>query len=123
MNGDGGVENESNERLAFYEREVSIRISIETVVFVDGRLVGPDRKNWLPRWKAWIDAERDFVATMLNCSEIDLRPRLHEVQSETLAKTSESGQTTRTGPEQHVLPFASHYKRTDYGSVYQNAQR
>ena len=50
---------ESSQLLASFQKQTSIVISLEAVVFEDGRAVGRDRNNWIPRWRAQIDAERD----------------------------------------------------------------
>ncbi len=44
----------------FYQRQASIEISLEAVIFSDGKTVGDDTGFHIPRIKAWVDAERDL---------------------------------------------------------------
>jgi len=54
-----------DQRLRFYHEQRGIEASLELVVLDDGTAVGPDSEGWLPHFRAWMDAERDFVHTVL----------------------------------------------------------
>ena len=53
------------QRLQHYHAQRSIEVSIELVVFDDGTAVGPDGAGRFAKFKAWVDAERDFARTAL----------------------------------------------------------
>jgi hypothetical protein len=53
------VKDTVSDLLALYNKQRSIAISLDAVAFDDGTAAGPDLGQWIPRWKAHIDAERD----------------------------------------------------------------
>lgn len=57
------------------EAQSHIEVSLELAVFDDGTAVGPDGANVFPRFKAWVDAERDFVHLALADGDFSLTVR------------------------------------------------
>lgn len=53
---------ETLELVRLFSKQREIVISLEAVLFSDGTALGPDRNQWIPRWKAYIDAERDVFS-------------------------------------------------------------
>ena len=64
VRGVGTPSTEPDERIrtiaGFYERQESIEVQLDLAVFADGRAAGPDPDHWLPRLRAWMEAERDL---------------------------------------------------------------
>jgi hypothetical protein len=48
----------------FYRQQKSINVQLDLVVFADGRAAGPDPDLWLPKLRAWMEAERDLHAAV-----------------------------------------------------------
>jgi hypothetical protein len=53
------------ERLAEYTRAKSVAISLDSVVFDDGTMAGPDAQNNFVSYSATLAADRDFAAAVL----------------------------------------------------------
>jgi hypothetical protein len=60
------VAEEAEDSVLSFRRQVSITPSLEAVLFADGTAVGRDRNNWIPRWRAYIDAERDIFGELVS---------------------------------------------------------
>ncbi len=45
----------------FYQAQPSITVALEAAVFADGLAVGDDRNHWIPRWQAYLDADRNLL--------------------------------------------------------------
>ncbi len=45
----------------FYEAQPSITVALEAVIFADGLALGDDRNHWIPRWQAYLDADRNLA--------------------------------------------------------------
>jgi hypothetical protein len=54
-----------------FSQQISIDISLDAVLFDDGSAVGSDRAGWIPRWKAWLDAEREVLTTAVQSSDTE----------------------------------------------------
>jgi hypothetical protein len=62
----------------FYQNQDTINIAVEAVIFADGVARGPDRNNWIPRWQAYMDADRDLSAHIVQSPAGGLRGFLEE---------------------------------------------
>ncbi len=69
---DAGVD-QINQLMALFMRQTSIVIRLEAVLFKDGSAIGPDGNDWVPRWKAYIDAERDVYTAARHAPPADIR--------------------------------------------------
>ncbi len=58
------VGDQVSDLLALFGTQETIVISLDAVVFDDGTTIGPDSKQWIARWKAHIDAERDVYTAV-----------------------------------------------------------
>jgi hypothetical protein len=65
--------------VALFQKQRSIVISLEAVVFEDGSTAGRDRNHWIPRWKAYLDAERDAYGHVSQSSPAELRTSLEKL--------------------------------------------
>ena len=54
-----------------FSQQISIDISLDAVLFDDGSAIGSDRAGWIPRWKAWLDAEREVLTTAVQSSDTE----------------------------------------------------
>jgi hypothetical protein len=80
--------------IALYAKYQDIHIALDAAVFADGSSVGPDTSHWIPRWRAWIDAEKEVFteATQSVPSEtISIMHRMAEPGS-VLARRLSSGE-------------------------------
>ncbi len=73
---------------AFYQNQAKIEISLEAVVFADGRTLGSDTGFHIPRIKAWVDAERDLVREIQTTAANELEFMLKKERDDALAELS-----------------------------------
>ncbi|MGH7969527.1 MAG: hypothetical protein ACREIC_12440, partial [Limisphaerales bacterium] len=52
------------EQLAAFSRFRNLTVTLDAAVFSDGRAVGRDPDNWIPRWKAYLDVGRELAALL-----------------------------------------------------------
>jgi hypothetical protein len=65
----------------FYQAQSSITVALEAVVFADGLAVGDDRNNWIPRWQAYLDADRNLaMAVTGDAPPADVKRYLEELR-------------------------------------------
>jgi hypothetical protein len=68
--------------LAYYSGQRTIVITLEAALLADGTAVGPDSGHAVPKWKAYLDAERDVfgLVAKLTPSQLNegLRPWVDE---------------------------------------------
>ena len=62
--------------VALFQKQRSIVIFLEAVVFEDGGAAGRDANHWIPRWKAYLDAERDVYGHVSQSVPAQLRASL-----------------------------------------------
>lgn len=43
---------------AYFSSKETIHISLDTVLFADGSVAGPNTSHWVERWRASLEAER-----------------------------------------------------------------
>jgi hypothetical protein len=60
-----------NRLVASLSGRAAIRISLDAVVFADGGFVGPDTARWVPRWKAWLEAEKEVFNAVVQAGGAD----------------------------------------------------
>lgn len=93
IQGAGGARLPSSEMLrqqaaalgAFYQNQDMIEVVVEAVIFADGAAFGPDRNSWIPRWQAYMNADRDLSAAIAGASPTELRPLLDEAVAQAAA--------------------------------------
>ncbi len=59
--------------LSYYSKQRRIVVRLEAVLFKDGTAVGLDGNNWITRWKAYIDSEREVYAEASRTAPAELR--------------------------------------------------
>ncbi len=69
----------------FYLNQETIDIAVEAVIFADGAARGPDRNNWIPRWQAYMDADRDLSTHIVGSPAGGLRGFLEESANQAAA--------------------------------------
>ena len=72
--------------LSTYRKQQAVDISLEAVIFSDGRTFGNDTGFWVPRIKAWIDAERDIMQQVQTAPAHDLEKTLTQIRDEGVAE-------------------------------------
>ncbi len=71
--------------VSFYRKQDRIEVSLEVVIFSDGSSIGDDGGSWIPRIKAWIDAERDFVREIQDTPIEELEGKITQIKHEAVA--------------------------------------
>lgn len=59
-------------RSSRYSAQTGIRITLDSVAFSDGSVVGPDLTNNLSRMNSWIEAERALAEELLRCDPAEV---------------------------------------------------
>ena len=76
-----------------FSNEKVVNIILDAAVFADGTAVGPDDAHWIPRWKAWLNAEKEVLQTVVKCAPADLTRTLQHLSASPVplsTKTDES---------------------------------
>jgi hypothetical protein len=68
-------------RSDMFQGRESVRISLDSVVFGDGGVVGPDEAKTLERMNAWLQAERGVLEELQRCQPAEIRVFLDQVKS------------------------------------------
>ncbi len=55
----------------FYSQQTSVHIILDSVMFADGTVVGPDSRRQIEQWEAWLEAEREVFKTAIETPEKD----------------------------------------------------
>lgn len=71
--------------LAFYQQQEHIDVSLELVIFSDGEAIGDDPGSWVPRIRAWVNAERDLAHEVQAAGPGDLQGTLATISDQALA--------------------------------------
>jgi len=91
--------------LLYFERQRTVSVTLEAVLFLDGTTVGPDSGNWVAKWKAYFDAERDVFEAATNPGPEGLALRL------------------RPWSENALFRAKPYFQRASSGSSSSNSQR
>lgn len=67
------------QQLSYYSKQQAIVIRLEAVLFKDGTAAGFDANNWITRWKAYIDPERDVYQQASKTAPGELRSAMRKL--------------------------------------------
>jgi hypothetical protein len=56
-----------------------VNIALDAVLFADGTAVGPDTQHCIPRWKAWLEAEKQVFTAAVQSSSMERRALLRQL--------------------------------------------
>lgn len=120
-------EDEIERQYRFYVSQKRITISLEAILYADGRAAGPDRYGTIPRWKAAINAEKDILTlaqsvadpTQLRQSlvaaedqaEHGLSPQRGAADKDRAFWVSQLAQTTKKGYDEVYLSKKGYFAR------------
>ena len=65
--------------IALYSECAEVNIALDAVLFSDGSASGADTAGWIPRWKAWLDAEKEVLTKVAEASPSQVRDLLHNL--------------------------------------------
>ncbi len=80
-----GTEAQSKHLLSLWAGPSTIKMSLDAVLFADGSAAGPDTSGQIPRWKAWLDAEKEVFTKVGAQSQADAKPILLQLAEPGLA--------------------------------------
>lgn len=100
---DAAASQQVQSQLHTVESRRSVTISLEAVVFADGTAAGRDTDNWVPKWKAWVDAERDVLAFTGATSSGDPRQALASWQELAFSRAKRQVSRDVQLPDLYVL--------------------
>ena len=86
-----------------YSACAEVNIAVDAAVFSNGNAIGPDIAHWVPRWAAWLDAEREALAQIANSSPSEVRDLIHGLSEAGLAIARRSSKETPTFAQLGVL--------------------
>ena len=69
----GDLQGETERLVSYYSRQQNIAVRLDAVLFKDGTAIGLDGNNWISRWKAHIDAEREVYGLASRAEPAELR--------------------------------------------------
>ena len=64
---------------ARFSQQRDVNIALDAVLFADGSAIGPDAAHSIPRWKAWLDAEKEVLMAATRMSPSELQPGLRRL--------------------------------------------
>jgi|SRR5580704_2251307 hypothetical protein len=73
------MERAVEQQLSYYSKQQAIVIRLEAVLFRDGAAAGFDANNWITRWKAYINSEREVYEQASKTAPGELRPAMRKL--------------------------------------------
>ncbi|MCC6392302.1 MAG: hypothetical protein IT167_17005 [Bryobacterales bacterium] len=64
---------------AYFSSKETIHISLDTVLFADGSVAGPNTSHWVERWRASLEAEQHVFRAAVDASDDQLRSVLEAI--------------------------------------------
>jgi len=86
--------------VASLSSRAAIRISLDAVLFADGGFVGSDTADWAPRWKAWLNAEKEVFSAVVQAPRADAPALLRRLAEPGLAAALMYSHESVDRPEQ-----------------------